>query len=324
MAVQLKFDDLPETLFSSGGIGSGDTAIAYRFIEHASLDECKKLLDEIQVGNLRTSLLRSFSERYAKEDLAGACDWFLKLSPIPENWASIAPIARAASTDPNLAKSTLDEIRDPQFKEIFFLAFLGGTASTDFSTALDLLRNLEWEKDVIGFSKDKILATLGSSILPGNMTNDLDLLSEYVGNQGDMPPLVTESLTHGLLKMEPGQLEPLLGSLVKSEQSPLLVEKVAAAWAEKDPITLSELLRNMPDGPYRDRATIGLVRRITGNEPDTAMRWALNITDPSLRTQSAKYVIFNALAGRDQIVQVVRDSKLGADEKNSLLIAIKH
>ncbi|MDB4630852.1 hypothetical protein OAF46_04990, partial [Akkermansiaceae bacterium] len=61
-------------------------------------------------------------------------------------------------------------------------------------------------------------------------------------------------------------------------------------WEDKDPLAASEYLLSMPSSAKRDSAVSGFARGYAWQNPENAIAWAQDISDPGLRDQTLTQV----------------------------------
>ena len=62
-------------------------------------------------------------------------------------------------------------------------------------------------------------------------------------------------------------------------------EELAGEWAQKDEVAASQWITTLPAGDFRSRATVGLLEKITGHDPERALEWAKALPPGEVQTE---------------------------------------
>ena len=75
---------------------------------------------------------------------------------------------------------------------------------------------------------------------------------------------------------------------VKEDDRPQSYQTIATAWTKKDPEAASGWVDQLPGGPDKDKAIVGLAGAIGEKEPDSAAIWASTISDEATRAATTQ------------------------------------
>jgi hypothetical protein len=81
------------------------------------------------------------------------------------------------------------------------------------------------------------------------------------------------------------------GSSPAAPGLPGLAQLALADWARRDPLVAAEHLKTLPPSRFRDEAVFGFATGHADVDPESALEWALSISDTALRDESLDLVV---------------------------------
>ena len=92
------------------------------------------------------------------------------------------------------------------------------------------------------------------------------------------------------------------------DYAPAAMDTVFLSWANEDAGAAAGWLRDLSPGPSRDAAVNRLARQVAGGDPESALTWASEVADQSVRTDCLRHILSRQKSGADAKALIERAS----------------
>lgn len=296
---------------SEGGkpLEQSEKQMAIALMRSGDIAICKEVLSRMPIGPLYEMLLGEFAERYSKEDLQGSFEWLAASPPEGHMENAYSRIGRSACTSPVKAERFIESISDRGLKAEFSAGYLMGLTQSQNKAVLKEILASRTRTETLGLSGDIVFGTvvgqLASSKELGMAFSCIDSMVES-----------GISISGGGAEMAAGRLaECGLSEVItylereetKSGVKALVALPTMEKWGSSDPIRASEWLAKQ-NGDLRDYGAAGLVRAIAKTEPQSAVKWALSISQADLRLSALRDVSYRSKFERVEVRNIIQSS----------------
>lgn len=236
--------------------------------------QASQWIDELPPGHERRELVRDIANRWSQEDLDAALAWTETLDERSQREAMQSIAHQWARKDPQAAADFAlslppSEQRREALREVGHIwargnaeqaaewaATLGPEATSAFHGVLETVaeQNPQMAADMV--------AQWGESVSPNAYR---EFTSEVAGHWSSKDPLAAAAWAQTL---------PTEGEVQRQA-----IEHVADHWVGQDAMAASEWIGTLPEGELRDVAAGRLVDHVAPNDPDSAFRWALSVSN---------------------------------------------
>lgn len=140
-----------------------------------------------------------------------------------------------------------------------------------------------------GEERQTAVSKLVDSWAVNNPGQVLDWVSRGAGGFNDALDTATQSAMRSLASNSPNDATAKLG-VVPAAYKGSAMRAIIESWSMQDAESAAQWLGSQPRGPQTDGAAGLLARAIVREDPETAMQWALGISDPQARADAARQV----------------------------------
>ena len=214
--------------------------------------------------------------------------------------------------DPVGAFEKLRAVEDPQGKQMALSGMMQHIGDPDVQAAL-----VGYLDDLPENERKRTLPLLAGQW----MMLDPDSMVEFAnGRSDDERRSVMQQAGQALLYMNPEKGAKLMLEHATDEDLPSVYSTIAASWASRDLDGAEEWVRAQPQGPELDRARSSLATTSAARDPETAMKWAREILDASMRTSAISTVYMQwRQSDADAADAALPDSGLSPEDVEKLL-----
>ncbi|MCW1915661.1 hypothetical protein OJ996_18895 [Luteolibacter sp. GHJ8] len=283
------------------------------------IETCKRALESMPVGPFYETLLGEFADRYSKEDLGASIEWLKGLPQEGHLQKGYSLIGRNAALDPVLAESFLRSVSDQGLKDEFSAGYLLGLSQQQDSRALKGLLADPQRIAALGLNQDIIFSSIVSG---GASQTSVDQSLEIVGllMQGGIVPKgsIGDSAIRQVATKDPAAAAAYLSANKELPNINRIAEPALEAWGNTSPIEAARWLESQ-EGTVRDAGAAGLAKAVARTEPQSAVVWAISITDPALRASTLNQIASRSKFEREQIRSIIQNAEFDQETKDSYL-----
>ena len=249
--------DLPAALSEIQALPAGnehDQAIitAAQTLSQTDALSALPLLEQLAPGSQRNQALADLCEVWGAADPRAALDYLFRNAPPSSNSIIEITIRNWASRAPEEAIAWGTALPDGDGRDAALAAMVNALVGTDFDGAQKLFEQLS----------------------------------------ADGQGLAADAMTRNLVQQDVNQARQWAEALPQGKARNNALEILASQWAYDNPVATAQWLNGLPSGVARDRAVVGFGRATIDRDPDSALTWALTITDPKVRADTIEHLVW--------------------------------
>jgi len=223
---------------------------------------------------------------WATKDPMAAATGLSKLPPGPSTAAAAYEVAHAlvdSNPDKNAVASWALNLPEGNVRLEGLRGIFGEWGRSEPQAALAQAAKLSGEERKVAVSK------LVDSWAVNNPNQVLDWVSRGAGGFNDAIDVATQSAMRSIASNSPTDATAKLDS-VPAPYKASAMRSIMESWCLQDAESAAQWLDKQARGPQIDGAAGLLARSIAREDPETAMKWALDISNPQGRMEAARQV----------------------------------
>ena len=223
---------------------------------------------------------------WVENDPAAAAQGLSKLPPGPSSAAAAGEVGRAlveSNPDKNAIAAWALGLPEGNVRLEGLRGVFDEWGKSDPQAALAQASKLS------GAERQTAVTRLVDSWAVNNPGQVLDWVSRGAGGFSDALDMATQSAMRSIASNSPNDATAKLASVPAAYKASATLA-IVESWSFQDAEAAAQWLGKQPRGPQTDGAAGLLARSISREDPETAMQWALGISNPKARMDAAREV----------------------------------
>ena len=223
---------------------------------------------------------------WATKDPMAAATGLSKLPPGPSTAAAAVEVAQAlvdSNPDKNAVATWALNLPEGNVRLQGLRGIFGEWGRSEPQAALAQAAKLS------GDERKAAVSELVDSWAVNNPNQVLDWVSRGAGGFNDASDVATQSAMRSIASNSPTDATAKLDSVAAPYKASAM-RAIMESWCLQDAESAAQWLDKQPRGPQIDGAAGLLARSIAREDPETAMKWALGISNPQGRMEAARQV----------------------------------
>jgi len=278
----------------------------------ADLYEIIREIPEDSVGEFRTAV-----SRWAYTDSDAALEWAQHLGGDQQEGALGAVMNSLVQVDPGRVAEFLTEGPDSRRAIGIVKNLMESWTASDAEAASEWARSLEGDARV--FATEEFIEGMGARDPERASVEFMALLEAQEVEEDRLKDMGREIAEH-LGQVDPHGTAEMLLLLPEGDARRASVDELAAGWARRDPVEVSQWASQLSAGSERDAVANRISYAIASSDAQGALAWAASIGDDNQRIQSLQSVIRRG-RGEDpqELRSVIETTELDEAERSVLL-----